>query len=111
MFQRPLVTCDTEQDLPIRPGVPDMLIWAAGDSPRMGYHGTTRGGVSVLLHALPPCPADATDFSADCSMFPPGAAARQLSSDPSMKTLELAYSNQSVRCSHARSGSAPIARP
>jgi len=63
----------------------------------MGYHGTTRGGVSVLLHDLPPCPDNTTDFTASCSMFPGDVAATEMPSDPSAQTLNITFIDQQVR--------------
>jgi hypothetical protein len=74
-----------------------MLIWAAGDSRRISYHGAKRGGVSVLLHDLPPCPANTTDFAANCSMFPAGAAAAEMPRSPGAKTMDITFTKQQVR--------------
>jgi hypothetical protein len=96
-FRRPLIACDTKHDLSIQPGVPDMLIWAAGDSPRVSYHFARRGSVSVVLDPLPPCPANAKDLTANCSLFPAGAAATEMPRSPAAKTMDLTFPKITVR--------------
>ncbi len=43
VFRRPLVSCDSLNDLNIEDGMPQIVIWAIGQGPELSYHGEYCG--------------------------------------------------------------------
>jgi hypothetical protein len=88
VFKRPLVSCDTLNDLILEDGMPQIVIWAIGQGPELSYHGNTRGAAQVDFR---PVATNATASNATSGAMSAGAATVE-----PVRTLNITYDKQVV---------------